>query len=257
MQFPPEVRPAGQALVFFDVSTTIARTRQHRQRISPTRHRPRPGSRFFNAWHKVQGGRNAILILQGSQILPFRQPGLTEVYIPFLQRANETTTRQCLTLQLFGATSPWVPQSSLAGLRCATARQQPSQTPARLHAVLSRTGIMSGVEYRMRRPQLVRIGVYYHSRSQVKCVDSTNKYIFDRWKSPQPLDKENKLLNATTYGFTCPQAYRPDFNFSVQDEDCLNLNIWAPPSGRKRPVFVYIYGGAMVRSIASPYTQPP
>jgi carboxylesterase type B len=56
------------------------------------------------------------------------------------------------------------------------------------------------------------------------------------------------VLNATSYGFTCPQAYRSTFNYTAQDEDCLNLNIWAPSSGSKLPVFVYIYGGAMVNS---------
>lgn len=37
--------------------------------------------------------------------------------------------------------------------------------------------------------------------------------------------------------------------YSRQAEDCLNLNIWAPPkakSGSGYPVFVYMYGGAMV-----------
>ncbi|KAI5843162.1 carboxylesterase [Tricharina praecox] len=70
----------------------------------------------------------------------------------------------------------------------------------------------------------------------------------NRWKPPQPLKKKKKpsFFNATSYGYTCPQAYRDDFEFSPQDEDCLNLNIWAPSKGKKLPVFVYIYGGAMV-----------
>ncbi|KAA8903280.1 Alpha/Beta hydrolase protein [Sphaerosporella brunnea] len=68
----------------------------------------------------------------------------------------------------------------------------------------------------------------------------------NRWKSPQPLENQETYFNATAYGFTCPQAYRSTFNFTAQDEDCLNLNIWTPASGKKLPVFVYIYGGAMV-----------
>ena len=34
--------------------------------------------------------------------------------------------------------------------------------------------------------------------------------------------------------------------YSPLSEDCLNLNIWAPSSGSSLPVFVYMYGGAMV-----------
>ncbi|EEY16666.1 para-nitrobenzyl esterase [Verticillium alfalfae VaMs.102] len=39
--------------------------------------------------------------------------------------------------------------------------------------------------------------------------------------------------------------------FSQQGEDCLNLNIWAPATGENLPVFVYMYGGAMVTGSSS------
>lgn len=57
-------------------------------------------------------------------------------------------------------------------------------------------------------------------------------------------------FDATSYGPTCPQAISGDL-FSQQDEDCLNLNIWAPSSGTNLPVFVYMYGGAMVTGSSS------
>ncbi|KAI5785859.1 carboxylesterase [Geopyxis carbonaria] len=67
----------------------------------------------------------------------------------------------------------------------------------------------------------------------------------NRWKAPQPISWKGPL-NATAYGPTCPQAYRSDFQFTAPSEDCLNLNIWAPSSGKNHAVLVYIYGGAMV-----------
>ena len=101
-----------------------------------------------------------------------------------------------------------------------------------------------------------------------------------RWRAPQDVPKAKKgiVTDATQYGATCPQAISGT-SFTQQDEDCLNLNIWAPstskkprspPSGHKPPkppghvvpkdgppagpkssgsgfpVFVYMYGGAMV-----------
>jgi carboxylesterase type B len=66
-----------------------------------------------------------------------------------------------------------------------------------------------------------------------------------RWRAPQPLPKSTAVFNATSYGKTCPQAPGPAA-FTELSEDCLNLNIWAPSSGKDLPVFVYMYGGAMV-----------
>ncbi|KAK4609062.1 Para-nitrobenzyl esterase [Fulvia fulva] len=60
-----------------------------------------------------------------------------------------------------------------------------------------------------------------------------------------PPKSTDDTFNATTYGPTCPQSITNEL-FSRQDEDCLNLDIWAPSSGTNLPVFVYMYGGAMV-----------
>jgi carboxylesterase type B len=57
-----------------------------------------------------------------------------------------------------------------------------------------------------------------------------------RWRSPQdvPKAKEGVVLNATQYGATCPQAITGT-SYTQQDENCLNLNIWAPSSGLNKP----------------------
>ncbi|KAH9906202.1 Alpha/Beta hydrolase protein [Xylariomycetidae sp. FL2044] len=68
----------------------------------------------------------------------------------------------------------------------------------------------------------------------------------NRWKPPQDLPAfEGGAVDATAYGPTCPQAVTNAY-YSRQDEDCLNLNIWAPKKGKELPVYVYMYGGAMV-----------
>ncbi|KAG9192139.1 hypothetical protein G6011_10873 [Alternaria panax] len=85
----------------------------------------------------------------------------------------------------------------------------------------------------------------------------------NRWKAPQDVSKLKKgeVLDATKYGATCPQAITGT-TYSRQDEDCLNLNIWVPPSNSPPssppgldtpglPVFVFLYGGAMVTGSSS------
>ncbi|EGY22256.1 acetylcholinesterase [Verticillium dahliae VdLs.17] len=72
----------------------------------------------------------------------------------------------------------------------------------------------------------------------------------NRWRAPQDVPASNAAFDATSYGSTCPQAIRGTL-FSQQGEDCLNLNIWAPATGENLPVFVYMYGGAMVTGSSS------
>ncbi|KAH7000726.1 Alpha/Beta hydrolase protein [Ilyonectria destructans] len=72
----------------------------------------------------------------------------------------------------------------------------------------------------------------------------------NRWRAPKDLPKSKSAFSATSYGSTCPQAISGTL-FTQQGEDCLNLNIWAPAEGEKLPVFVYMYGGAMVTGSSS------
>ncbi|KAL2825100.1 Alpha/Beta hydrolase protein [Aspergillus pseudoustus] len=68
----------------------------------------------------------------------------------------------------------------------------------------------------------------------------------NRWKAPKSLTSfSGGSLDATTYGPSCAQAMSGTA-ITPQSEDCLNLNIWTPTKGSDLPVFVYIYGGAMV-----------
>ncbi|KAJ5746973.1 uncharacterized protein N7511_008669 [Penicillium nucicola] len=68
----------------------------------------------------------------------------------------------------------------------------------------------------------------------------------NRWKAPKPISSfPNGHFEATAYGPSCAQAMSGTA-ITAQSEDCLNLNIWTPRQGDSLPVFVYIYGGAMV-----------
>ncbi|KAK8187164.1 carboxylesterase [Phyllosticta capitalensis] len=67
----------------------------------------------------------------------------------------------------------------------------------------------------------------------------------NRFQPPVTGVKWTTTLNATEYGPTCPQASISS-TLADQGNDCLNLNIWAPANGTNLPVFVYVYGGAMV-----------
>lgn len=63
-----------------------------------------------------------------------------------------------------------------------------------------------------------------------------------RFAKPQPPDPWTEPLDAFTYGPSAPQRGGE----ANQSEDCLFLNVWTPGpgDGAKRPVMVYIHGGA-------------
>jgi para-nitrobenzyl esterase len=74
-----------------------------------------------------------------------------------------------------------------------------------------------------------------------------------RWKAPQPVIAWNGVREANGFGPECPQAPYPAGSMYAsapqkQSEDCLYLNVWtAAKAGEKRPVMVWIHGGALTR----------
>lgn len=74
-----------------------------------------------------------------------------------------------------------------------------------------------------------------------------------RWKPPQPVVAWEGVRKCDEFGPDCPQAPYPAASIYAsppryQSEDCLYLNVWtAAGSGDKRPVMVWIHGGALTR----------
>jgi para-nitrobenzyl esterase len=74
-----------------------------------------------------------------------------------------------------------------------------------------------------------------------------------RWKAPQPVIAWTGVRECNAFGPECPQAPYPASSIYAsapqkQSEDCLYLNVWtAAKAGEKRPVMVWIHGGALTR----------
>jgi para-nitrobenzyl esterase len=62
-----------------------------------------------------------------------------------------------------------------------------------------------------------------------------------RFQAPQRPGAWRGVRDALTYGPTCPQR---GLDGETQSEDCLFLNVWTPALRARRPVLVYIHGGA-------------
>ncbi|MEU4828837.1 carboxylesterase/lipase family protein [Actinomadura sp. NPDC023710] len=72
-----------------------------------------------------------------------------------------------------------------------------------------------------------------------------------RFRPPQPAPPWHGTLKATDDEHVCPQnrdVLTEDYANDTKvftDEDCLHLNVWTPrPDRRKRPVIVFVHGGA-------------
>jgi para-nitrobenzyl esterase len=82
-----------------------------------------------------------------------------------------------------------------------------------------------------------------------------------RWRPPQPAAAWSGVRNATTFGPSCPQvqvlAENPFLPPETISEDCLYLNVYAPPVSSNdqggRPVLVWIHGGGLVQGGARNY----
>jgi len=85
----------------------------------------------------------------------------------------------------------------------------------------------------------------------------------DRFAAPEPVQPWTGVRDATRHGPISPQpAVRPEAVMGppqdglVQDEDCLNLTVITPnrpdePSAQRRPVLVWLHGGAYLTGASS------
>lgn len=73
-----------------------------------------------------------------------------------------------------------------------------------------------------------------------------------RWRDPEPLASWTGVRNATVYADVCAQMATPDIHETgfLGSEDCLYLNVWAPPActaaSKDCAVMVFIHGGSYV-----------
>ena len=69
-----------------------------------------------------------------------------------------------------------------------------------------------------------------------------------RWKGPKAAASWNGVRAADKFGPQCIQRGRGG---AANSEDCLYLNVYTPPRRRKRPVMVWIHGGALTSGAGS------
>ena len=78
-----------------------------------------------------------------------------------------------------------------------------------------------------------------------------------RWRAPQPPQAWSEPADARQVGPVCPQPTDPRIPIDLgapQGDDCLTLNVWAPPdtqAGDAKPVMVWVHGGAYILGSAS------
>ena len=77
-----------------------------------------------------------------------------------------------------------------------------------------------------------------------------------RWSLPQPAVAWSGVRDASAFGNACPQTRRYALTEASLTEDCLTVNVSAPPGlapGARLPVLVWIHGGAFVGGSTSLY----
>src|SRR5579863_444799 len=77
-----------------------------------------------------------------------------------------------------------------------------------------------------------------------------------RWKPPVPAPAWRGVRDASAFGPACYQPHPRSVSIytdepATMSEDCLSLNVWAPTSAHRAPVFVWIHGGALVSGASS------
>ena len=87
-----------------------------------------------------------------------------------------------------------------------------------------------------------------------------------RFRMPEPCERWEDILDTQSFGYTCPvlskdlekDAFLHPHRWWIENEACLNLNVvTGNPGGAKKPVLVWIHGGAYSSgsAISSFYTS--
>lgn len=81
----------------------------------------------------------------------------------------------------------------------------------------------------------------------------------NRFRNAKPLEKQKEVIEAKQFSAKCPQLQIPvaPDNGLPHDEDCLYMNVWAPASCEKAPVFFWTTGGAFAAGEGSSYDGTP
>ncbi|WP_327730695.1 carboxylesterase family protein [Streptomyces sp. NBC_00487] len=68
-----------------------------------------------------------------------------------------------------------------------------------------------------------------------------------RWTEPRPVRPWQGVREAGEFGDRCVQSasWDPGYEQPSHTEDCLDLNVYAPQSGSRRPVMVWLHGGGL------------
>jgi para-nitrobenzyl esterase len=72
-----------------------------------------------------------------------------------------------------------------------------------------------------------------------------------RWRPPVAPPRWSGVRDASRFGAACIQPASPFYSHAATSEDCLSLNVWAPPKARKAPVLVWIHGGSLTGGAGS------
>jgi para-nitrobenzyl esterase len=114
----------------------------------------------------------------------------------------------------------------------------PSVAPARAPTARISSGLISGLRVGTRNDVCVYKGIPFAAPPVGDL----------RWRPPQAVKPWDGVRACTEFGAACPQPKVMILSAEITktDEDCLNLNIWAPADavGKRLPVMVWIHGGA-------------